>query len=107
MAVRNAQIVRIWRGSTRKSDAQEYERYLLDTGFVGYQQTPGNLGVRMTRRDVGDLTEFFVISIWESWDSIRAFAGEDIDRAVYYPEDDRFLVTRDDVVAHYETFAST
>jgi hypothetical protein len=35
-------------------------------------------------------------------DAIKAFAGEDIDAAVYYPEDERYLVERDATVLHYE-----
>ena len=33
---------------------------------------------------------------------MRGFAGDDIGRAVFYPEDDRFLVERDDHVDHFE-----
>jgi hypothetical protein len=39
---------------------------------------------------------------WESMDAIRAFAGDDPEQAVFYPEDDRFLIDRDLTVAHYE-----
>jgi hypothetical protein len=41
-------------------------------------------------------------TFWDSYDAIRAFAGEDVDAAVYYPEDDRYLVEREDIVEHYE-----
>ena len=43
-------------------------------------------------------------SYWDSLDSIRAFAGDDVERAVYYPEDERFLIEHDDVVTHWEIF---
>ena len=46
--------------------------------------------------------KIITFSLWDSWDSIRAFAGSDIDQAVYYPEDDRFLIERDLLVRHYE-----
>jgi hypothetical protein len=32
----------------------------------------------------------------------REFAGDDIARAIFYPEDDRFLVERDLTAAQYE-----
>lgn len=99
-------IVRIWRGWTRLSDATAYEEYLLRTGFPGYTSTPGNQGVRFTRRDDGDRAEFLLISFWESWESIKAFAGEDPSQAVFYSEDDAFLVDRERTVSHYEVFAS-
>ncbi|MFI6325919.1 antibiotic biosynthesis monooxygenase family protein [Nonomuraea sp. NPDC050556] len=99
-------IVRTWRGWTSAADATAYEAYLMRTGFAGYTSTPGNQGVRFTRRDDGDRTEFFLISFWESWEAIRAFAGDEPSQAVFYDEDDRFLVDRETTVEHYEVFAS-
>lgn len=99
-------IVRTWRGWTSQADAADYEAYLMRTGFPGYTATPGNQGVRFTRRDVGERTEFFLISFWESWEAIKAFAGADPARAVFYPEDDAFLVDRELTVEHYTVFAS-
>lgn len=99
-------IVRTWRGWTALADATAYEAYLMRTGFPGYTTTPGNQGVRFTRRDVGDRTEFFLISFWESWEAIKAFAGDDPSVAVFYAEDDDYLVDRERTVDHYEVFAS-
>ena len=56
----------------------------------------------MLRRDVGELTEFQTYSLWDSIESVKAFAGEDYEAAVYYADDDRYLVERDDAVAHFE-----
>ena len=56
----------------------------------------------MLRRDKRELTEFVTFSLWESIDAVKAFAGDDYEVAVYYPDDERFLVERDDTVAHYE-----
>jgi heme-degrading monooxygenase HmoA len=56
----------------------------------------------MLRRDDGDRSEIITFSLWDSRDSIRRFAGDDIERAVFYPEDDRFLIERDVTVRHYE-----
>ncbi|WP_084965514.1 antibiotic biosynthesis monooxygenase family protein [Thermoactinospora rubra] len=99
-------VIRTWRGWTRPEDAEAYESYLLRTGFPGYTGTPGNHGVYFTRRQVGDRVEFFLISLWESWEAIKAFAGEDPSRAVFYLEDDRYLVDKELTVEHYEVFAS-
>jgi heme-degrading monooxygenase HmoA len=55
----------------------------------------------MLRRDLGDTTEFVMFTLWESLDAVKAFAGEDPNVAVYYPEDDRFLVRRDPNALHY------
>ena len=95
-------IARIWRGTVRTADADEYARYISDTGFAEYGRTPGNRGAWMLRRDEGDRTEFITYSLWESYEAIRGFAGEDIETAVYYPEDERYLIEREDTVRHYE-----
>jgi heme-degrading monooxygenase HmoA len=95
-------IARIWRGVVRRADADDYASYLRDTGFTQYAETPGNRGAWMLRRDEGDRTEFITYSLWESYEAIRGFAGEDIETAVYYPEDERYLIEREDTVRHYE-----
>ena len=95
-------IVRMWRGAVRKEDSDAYAEYINATGTAEYEATPGNRGVWMLRRDKGDLTEFLMVTHWDSLEAIKAFAGEDYERAVYYPEDERFLVEHDDVVTHYE-----
>jgi heme-degrading monooxygenase HmoA len=95
-------IARTWRGATKAEDAEAYLHYLHETGFRGYRETPGNLGALGLRRIADGRTAFLVVSFWESEDAIRAFAGDDIERAVFYPEDDRFLVERDEHVTHFQ-----
>ena len=95
-------VARIWRGVVRRGDADEYADYIRETGFSTYAQTPGNHGSWMLRRDGEDRTEFLTFSLWESYEAIRGFAGDDIETAVYYPKDDEYLIERDEKVAHYE-----
>lgn len=92
----------MWRGVVRREDAAEYAEYIDRTGMTEYRSTPGNQGAWMLRRDDGDRSEIITFSLWDSRDSIQAFAGEDIEQAVFYPEDDRFLVERELTVRHYE-----
>ena len=95
-------IARIWKGAVRADDADAYADYMQGTGVSGYAHTPGNLGVHMLRHVEGERAEFLMLTFWESMDAIRAFAGEDIETAVFYPEDDRFLVERDLKASHWE-----
>jgi heme-degrading monooxygenase HmoA len=95
-------IARIWRGAVRSADADEYADYIAGTGLAEYEQTPGNRGAWMLTRDVGGRTEVMTFSLWDSLDAVKAFAGDDYETAVYYTEDDRFLVERDDNCAHYD-----
>lgn len=100
-------IARTWRGATKADDAEAYLEYLHQTGFSEYRKTPGNRGVLGLRRIANDRAEFLLISLWESEEAIRGFAGDDVEKAVFYPEDERFLVDRDTHVSHYEVVFDT
>jgi heme-degrading monooxygenase HmoA len=95
-------IARTWRGWTRREDADAYVAYIEETGMREYRSTPGNRGAWIMRRDDGDRTEFVTLSFWDSLEAVEAFAGEDVERAVFYPEDDRFLVDREVTVRHWQ-----
>jgi antibiotic biosynthesis monooxygenase (ABM) superfamily enzyme len=95
-------IARVWRGVTRAEDEQAYADYLEETGMSTVRALPGNRGTIVLHRRVGDRAEFQTILLFESLEHVRAFAGDEIDRAVFYPEDDRFLVDRELTVAHFE-----
>jgi heme-degrading monooxygenase HmoA len=99
-------IARIWRGWTSSVDADEYLAYVERTGLAAYRATPGNLGAWVLRRPDGDRTEFVTLSFWDSLDAVKAFAGEDVSKAVFYPEDDRFLVARETSVTHFEALGA-
>jgi heme-degrading monooxygenase HmoA len=95
-------IARIWRGMVRAEDASAYAAYVQETGIAGYLRTPGNRGAWALWRVAGDRAEIITVSLWESRAAIEGFAGQDISRAVFYPEDDRYLIDRDLTVSHYE-----
>jgi heme-degrading monooxygenase HmoA len=98
-------IARIWSGMVPAGKADDYYAYLLRTGVADYRATPGNCGVQLLRRTRGDATEFLFLTLWESWDAIRAFAGDPPDQARYYPEDTAFLLELTPTVDHYELVA--
>jgi heme-degrading monooxygenase HmoA len=95
-------VVRTWRGWTRAEDADRYVEYLRETGLKEYRATPGNRGAWIIRRVEADRCEFVTVSVWDSLDDVRGFAGDDVERAVFYPEDDEFLVEREVRVRHWE-----
>jgi hypothetical protein len=71
---------------------------------VAYRSATGNLGACIAVRDLDDeRAEIVTLSWWKDKQSIVAFAGNDIDRARYFPEDDRYLLTRPETVQHYES----
>jgi heme-degrading monooxygenase HmoA len=96
-------IARIWRGWVSTDRSGEYVDYITGTGLAEYRRTPGNLGAEMWTRELGDgRSEVTTVSWWESFDDVRRFAGDDIERAVFYPEDDEYLIDRETTVSHHE-----
>lgn len=99
-------IARVWRGETRREDADRYLSYLRETGVRDSRATPGNRGVTVLRRVHGGRAEFVFTSLWDSMDAVRAFAGDEPERARYYPEDRAFLLELDPEVRHFEVAAA-
>ena len=99
-------IARTWRGWTARTDADEYVEYLKRTGIEEYRATLGNRAAYILRRDDGERTEFVTLTFWDSMEAVARFAGPDVEQAVFYPEDDRFLVDRETTTLHYEVVES-
>jgi heme-degrading monooxygenase HmoA len=95
-------IARTWHGAVPSHLSDEYFRYLMDTGVPDLKATRGNRGVFVLRRVEGGVAHFQLISLWDSLDAIEKFAGADIDRARYYPEDEQYLQELEPTVTHYE-----
>ena len=94
-------IARIWRGETRAADADAYLEVLRLTGVADYRAVEGNRGVFVLHRIQGDRAEFLLLTLWDSREAIARFAGADIDRARYYPEDQQYLLSFAPTVDHY------
>ena len=95
-------IARHWTGQTLESDAEAYSRYIDETGVTHIRETSGNRGVWVLRRICDGKATFMVISHWDTLEAIKAFAGPEYEKAVYYPEDKNFLLSLDPNVTHYE-----
>jgi heme-degrading monooxygenase HmoA len=95
-------IARTWHGRVPAAKADAYYEYLLRTGLADYRATPGNRGVLVQCRSEGDVAHFLLTTLWDSVDDIKRFAGEDHERARYYPEDDDYLLERESYVIHAE-----
>jgi heme-degrading monooxygenase HmoA len=95
-------IARLWHGSTPVSRSQAYLDFLLKTGVPDYRKIPGNRGVQILLRKEDDVAHFLLVSLWDSMEAVGRFAGPDVDRAKYYPEDPQFLLELEPNVVHYE-----
>jgi heme-degrading monooxygenase HmoA len=99
-------IARTWSGRTPRDKADAYEKVVLETGIRGIDATPGSRGSWLLRRDDGDEVEFLLVSLWDSFENIKEFAGPDCEKARYYPEDDDFLLDRVEHVIHFDVVSA-
>jgi heme-degrading monooxygenase HmoA len=97
-------ITRVWHGRTSLDNANRYLYFLLTKGTADYQRTKGNLSVKVWRKFDHDCCHFYTVTEWESVEAIKTFAGEDYEKAVYYPEDEGMLLEFEEKVNHYDSF---
>ena len=95
-------IVRLWHGRVPHGKAAAYREFLVSRAIPDYRSVDGNLDVKILERQQDDATHFITMTTWENLDAIRAFAGDDIEKAKYYPEDSGFLLEFEPRVVHYE-----
>lgn len=95
-------IARVWRGEIPADKAEAYLAYLTKTGLRDYRRTAGNRGVLVEQHIDGDRAILILTSFWDSLDAVRRFAGDQYELARYYPEDDAFLLQREQFVLHRE-----
>lgn len=97
-------ITRIWHGITNSEYADEYLKYVEETGLSDYRNVDGNLSAKILRRIDKDKCHFLTVTEWDSYESIKKLAGDDFEKARYYEEDKKYLLEFEEKVAHYETF---
>ena len=97
---------RVWHGVTRESNGERFHEYIMRTGVKDCRATNGNCGVLILRRTHQGRTHFLFVSLWESFEAVRHFAGNDIEKAVYYPEDENLLLELEPTVAHYDVLTN-
>jgi len=99
-------IARTWHGVTPLAKADEYLHLRRTIAVPDYQAIAGNRGVYVMRRIEGETAHFLLLTLWDSEDAIRQFAGEDIEKAKYYDFDPDYLVELEPTVTHYEVFTA-
>ncbi len=100
-------IIRMWHGRVRHDDAKAYREFLKARAISDYRSVEGNIDVKILERRERDSTHFITMTSWESIEAIRVFAGEDAEKAKYYPEDVEYLLEFEPSVAHYEVVANS
>ena len=99
-------IMRTWRACTAEAEADAYYEYMQKAGLPRVRNARGNKGVFVVRRMVHGKAEFLVLSLWDSMESIHAFAGPDPTRAVFNPDDEGYLLEYDVAVRLYDVLSA-
>jgi heme-degrading monooxygenase HmoA len=99
-------VVRAWRGYGAVTEGEAYPRHLLRSVRPKLEQLPGFRGLYLLRRRDLEEIEFLVLTLWESMDAVRAFAGDHPELAIVEPEARAALVRFDTIVNHYEVLAT-
>jgi heme-degrading monooxygenase HmoA len=97
-------VVRLWHGRTKASDANRYAEFLKARAAPDYGSVEGLRKLLFLRRRNGDVEHFLLVTLWDSMDAVTRFAGPLPDRAKYYPEDDAFLLEKEEATTLYEVF---
>jgi heme-degrading monooxygenase HmoA len=98
-------VVRAWRGYAAPTNTEAYPRHLLEAVRPKLEQLPGFRGLYLLRRAGPTEVEYQVLTLWDSMEAVRAFAGATPERAVVEPEAQAALVRYDTEVRHYELVA--
>src|SRR5262245_4991779 len=99
-------IWRHWKGLAKSEEAENYIAHLQTDTFPGLSQIQGFVSASILRRPLDRGVEFLIITVWESLEAIRRFAGETAETAVVPPAVQVMMVEYDKQVSHYEVAAS-
>jgi heme-degrading monooxygenase HmoA len=95
-------IARHWRGLVKRDRAAAYVEHLQSETLPQLVQLAGFHDAKVLRRDLPQGVEFVVLTVWESLDSIRAFAGNDVESAVIPPKARDMMIEYDPRARHFE-----
>ncbi len=98
-------IARIWHGTTKLDDFEEYTELMKSKAIPDYEKTEGFIKLNFLRNTKNGIGHFTLITFWENMNVIRNFASDDFEKAKYYPEDSKFLLEFEEKVTHYEVFS--
>jgi len=96
--------MRLWHGEVAIEKADEYEKFMIEKAAPDYGSVDGLLKLYFQRRNENKVAHFLLVTIWDSLESVKKFAGAKPELAKYYPEDDGFLLEKEKHTTMYEVF---
>ena len=97
-------IMRLWHGEVAIEQADEYEKFMIERAAPDYSSVDGLLNLYFQRKDEETKSHFLLVTIWDSLESVKKFAGAEPEIAKYYPEDDQFLLEKEKYSSMYDVF---
>ena len=97
-------IMRLWHGEVAIEKADEYEQFMIERAAPDYGSVKGLIKLYFQRRNEEESAHFLLVTLWDSIESVKKFAGDNPEIAKYYPEDDEFLLEKEKYVSMYEVF---
>ena len=94
----------MWHGRVPIAKADYYQQVMIDRAAPDYGSVDGLLKLYFQRRDEGTVAHFLLVTIWESMEAIKKFAGAQPELAKYYTEDEDFLLEKEEYVTMYDVF---
>jgi hypothetical protein len=95
-------IARLWHGRVPSEKTEAYHAFLKTSGLKDYAAIDGNKAVFLLKKEETTVTHFYTLTFWDSWMAIRQFAGDEVEKARYYPEDKDFLLEFEPLVNHFD-----
>jgi heme-degrading monooxygenase HmoA len=95
-------ISRHWKGTARPGQEARYVEHLRTDTFPKLREIGGFRGASILRRSVPKGTEFLVVTLWNSLEAIRSFAGQNPETAVVPPSVQAMMTDYDRQAVHYD-----
>jgi len=97
-------IMRLWHGKVALKKADEYEKFMISKAAPDYSSADGLQKLYFQRKNEVTIAHFLLVTIWDSLEAVKNFAGDNPEIAKYYPEDDDFLLEKEKHVSLYQVF---
>ncbi len=97
-------IMRLWHGKVAIDKADEYEKFMIAKAAPDYGSVDGLQKLYFQRKNEEAVAHFLLITIWDSLEAVKNFTGDNPEIAKYYPEDENFLLEKEEHVSMYQVF---
>jgi heme-degrading monooxygenase HmoA len=100
-------ILRMWKARSTARQATAYIQHATKKVFPKLRTIEGHRGEYLLRRQAEDGVELVVLTLWDSMEAVRRFAGPEPDKAVVEPEARAVLTSFDEYVTHFDVVEGT